>query len=354
MSEYPPEHLDTDPGEQPRDPALWGTDAFDSVPPYDDLDLDLDLVFLLDALDPLADPRPRHPEGHTITHESEDDGVDLMALLPDAFAAFWHTHQTPLTCYALRHLDSISAAEAAVGGVMVDVHARWDALASGAETPARAAFRLLSERLDDHEARIARARHAIAPHLPASRRPGLRTAASAWAHTFTEFAHEVRPALTRLARRRLGDLHAEADEVVVEVMLVLARRWDLFEVHPDRRVALLKILDTKVDERCARGTGPRPGPAADHTAGPAAPACPGSSDDVVADTIALMPPRRGACAWLHLVMDLPMSDVAEYLGVTVLTVRAHVRRARRDLTAALHACARADGPAGPHPEQGTS
>jgi RNA polymerase sigma factor (sigma-70 family) len=353
MSESP-ERLDADPCD-PTDAEMaeLGISAIEVLDAFEGFDPDC----LLAAFDPAdseqssGDPAAADPE------EREGDGVDLTQALPDDFVAFLHDHMFRLTRFALGYLDSRKDAEQTVSDVMVEVSQCWDELPEPAQ---QLAFRLLLGRLDDQAGRRARARRAVAPHRPEPERPEIR-AALPWTDAFVEFAGTYRPALIRHARRRLGALHQDAEDVVSEVMLVMYMRWDLIAEHRSPPQALAyrivqgKVVDWQRGRRHTREV------SVDFNAAPApdGPAVAVQDDpgrfvperDPLAHAFALLPPKRGACAWLNLVMQVPLCDIADYLGVTISTIRSHLHLARRDLAATLRETVPVD-PVRSHPPQG--
>ncbi|MFJ8746677.1 RNA polymerase sigma factor [Embleya sp. NPDC127516] len=352
MSESP-ERLD-----DPYDPtdaemAELGISAIEVLDAFEDFDPDC----LLTTFHPADPERSSGAPSAADAAEEESDGIDLTQVLPDDFVVFLHDHMHRLTRFALGYLDSRKDAEQTVSDVMLEVSQHWEELPEQAH---QLAFRLLLGRLDDQAGRRARARRAVAPHRPEPERPEIR-AALPWTDAFVEFAGAYRPALIRHARRRLGALHQDAEDVVPEVMLAMYMRWDLITEHrsPPQALAYRIVRGKAVDwQRRRRHTREI---SVDFTSAhaPDGPAAATHDDpgrfvperDPLARAFALLPLKRGACAWLHLVMQVPLCDIADYLGVTISTVRSHLHLARRDLAATLRETLPVD-PVRPHPPQG--
>ncbi|MEU0936779.1 RNA polymerase sigma factor [Embleya sp. NPDC005971] len=328
---------------------------------------DLDVFAGIDPADPFAipDPAAEPPApGVEPDHARPDpDGsldVDLTDLLRNDYHAFARTHLPILTRLAYRFLESVDDAVQAVEDVMVVVDRRWDELLRSPGPPVDAVVKLLMEHLDDHAARCARVRHAMAPHRNADEGPRLPVELP-WADEFVDFARAYRPTLTSLARRRLGSLHQDAEDVVSEVMLAMCVRWNLLVQHPSPPQALAyRMLKGKAVDWQRRAVHRRE-VSVDFTA-PSAPT--GARVDTAGDpatfvpdlhtvhrAISLMPRKRGVCAWLHLVVGVPTAEVADYLGITISTVRSHIHAARRELTAAQHGTIPYD-PVRPNPPEG--
>ncbi|MFE3206075.1 RNA polymerase sigma factor [Embleya sp. NPDC059237] len=266
------------------------------------------------------------------------DAIDLSDLLPNDFQAFVLTHQVTLTRYAFQHLGSVQDAERAVADVLVALFRQWDKLLRSEAPPTGLAFRLLAEHLDARPA----------PRVPAQRDPAPEPPEKATDTTcpgFVEFAYTERPELIRYAQRRLGSLH-DAEDIVSDVMLKMYKRWNTLVDHisPPRALAFRMLQGKIVDWR--RRHHHRTEIHVDFT-DPDAPDVASAGHDLgdpagfvperafLEGAIAAMPPKRAACARLHLVMQIPIPDVAAYLGVTVSTVRSHVHIARRQLVMVL-------------------
>ncbi|MGW1994489.1 RNA polymerase sigma factor [Embleya sp. NPDC001921] len=364
MSESP-ERIDAhwfDPTEaEIRALGLEPVDVFRCLDGFDDLD-----VFAgIDPADPFATPRPRTepptPAVETIHATPTRDGsldIDLTDLLRNDYHAFAQTHLPTLTRLAYRSLGSVDDAVRAVEDVMVVVDRRWDELLRAPGPPVDTVVKLLMEHLDDHAARCARVRHAMAPHRNADEGPRLPVELP-WADEFVDFARAYRPTLTSLARRRLGSLRQDAEDVVSEVMLAMCVRWNLLVQHPSPPQALAyRMLKDKAVDWQRRAVHRReisvdftvfPTPAGTRALGDPATFVPDLHG--VHRAISLMPPKRAACAWLHLVMQIPPAEVADYLGITISTVRSHVHAARRELTAAQYGTVPYD-PVRPNPPEG--
>ncbi|MFJ8746680.1 RNA polymerase sigma factor [Embleya sp. NPDC127516] len=286
-----------------------------------------------------------------------DDPIDLTDLLPNDFIAFVQTHQVTMTRYAYQHLGSLEDAEGAVADVMVTLFEQWDDLLRNPAPPIRLAFHLLTRRIENHPA----------PPVPTPRPADLRPSdpfANPERPDFAEFARAQQPALTRYARQRLRSSH-DADDVVSEAMLSLYTRWNsLDHTNPPRALAFRVLQGKIVDWRRRRYirsevyvdyTAPDAPDveAIGHALGDPAAFVPERTtlEDIVVGAIAAMPSKRAACARLHLVMQIPVPDVADYLGVTISTVRSHVHTARRQLAAVLDASVALDS-ARPLPPRG--
>jgi len=281
-----------------------------------------------------------HPDNADTTTRPPDgvDEVDLTDLLPNSFVAFVRTHLVTLTRYAYQRLGTIPDADRAVSDVMTELYGRWDELLRASGPPTSTAFDLLLVRL------AAFAPDDTAPEALTPRRPESASVTRPGAPCFVEFAARHRPALLRFASRRMGGRTHDAEDVVSDVMFDLYRRWDRIIAHPSppRALANRMIRDAVVDWRAARGREI----SVDFTA-PETLQIPARGNDqgdhaafatdlaVVEARIASMPTRRAACARMRLMMQLPVADVAAYLGVEVSTVHTHVSIARRELAAAL-------------------
>ncbi|MGC0419034.1 sigma-70 family RNA polymerase sigma factor [Embleya sp. AB8] len=346
--------------------------TLDEATDFDDLaDLaDLDVFAEVDPQDPVATAPgasgiASRPHTSDPARQPQTPGgiraIDLTRYLPDDYHTFARTHLPTLTRLAYRSLGSVADAVQAVEDVMVVVDRDWAELLRAPGPPIDAVVKLLMEHLDDHAAQCARVRHAVAPHRNADDGPRLPVELP-WADEFVEFARAYRPTLTSLARRRLGPLRQDAEDVVSEVMLAMCVRWNLLVQHPSPPQALAyRMLKHKAVDWQRRAVHRRE-ISVDFTA-PSAPevvsARAASADPAtfvpelhtVHRAISLMPPKRGACAWLHLVMQVPPAEVAAYLGITISTVRSHVHAARRELAAAQRGTVPYD-PVRPHPPEG--
>ncbi|MFI1379370.1 sigma-70 family RNA polymerase sigma factor [Embleya sp. NPDC020886] len=298
---------------------------------------------------------PRHPE----QARAQAVDVDLVDLLPNDFVAFCHSHQATLTRFAYDHLGSRPEAEDLVADVLLTLYQCWDDVLREPAPPVKRAFRMLTDALEDRRLRRDLVRDGLDRLRPAPGGPVLDAPAD-----FVRFYREHQQALTDHAWKHLGCPH-DADEAVADVLLALSRRWSEIVRHPGPPLALAyEILRRRVvDIRRRRGRSPEV--PIDFTA-PGAPdvASTTASDpaalvphlDTLDRTIAAMPAKRATCARLHLVMQLPLQDVADYLGVTISTVRSHVHAARKQLANALgraehHASAEATPPTPTHPRE---
>ncbi|MGC0415910.1 sigma factor [Embleya sp. AB8] len=299
---------------------------------------------------------PRQPE------QAQAVDVDLVDLLRNDFVAFCHSHQLTLTRFAYDHLGSRPEAEDIVADVLLDLFRHWDDVLREPAPPVKRAFRMLTDALEDLRLRRDPAHDPLDLRRPAPGGPVIDAPLD-----FVQFCREHRQTLTDHAWKSLGCAH-DADEAVADVLLALSRRWPEILRHPSPPLALaFGILRRRVvDIRRRRGRTPEV--LIDFTA-PGAPdiACPGADDpatlvphlDALDRAIASMPIKRATCARLHLVMQLPLQDVADYLGVTISTVRSHVHAARKQLATALdqaHHQDRPDAtPATPtHPREATA
>ncbi|MGW1990899.1 sigma factor [Embleya sp. NPDC001921] len=278
----------------------------------------------------------------------EMDPVDLVDLLRVDFVAFCHSHHPTLTRFAYDHLGSRAEAEEIVAEVLLALYRRWDDVLREPAPPVKRAFRMLTDALEDLRLRRdlvrdsldrdSRSRDSLGRWRPAPGGPVLDTPGD-----FVRFCREHQQTLTDHAWKQLGCPH-DADEAVADVLLALSRRWAEIVSHPGPPLALAyEILRRRVvDIRRRRGrslevpidfTAPgAPDVASTTTADPAALV---PHLDTLDRTIAAMPAKRATCARLHLVMQLPLQDVADYLGVTISTVRSHVHAARKQLANAL-------------------
>ncbi|MFE3205272.1 sigma factor [Embleya sp. NPDC059237] len=275
---------------------------------------------------------PRHPE------QAQAVDVDLVDLLRNDFVAFCHSHQLTLTRFAYDHLGSRPEAEDIVADVLLALFQRWDDVLREPAPPVKRAFRMLTDALEDRRLRRDLVRDTVDRRRPAPGGPVIDAPAD-----FVRFCREHQQTLIDHAWKSLGCAH-DADEAVADVLLALSRRWAEIVRHPSPPLALaFGILRRRVvDIRRRRGRTPEvlfdftaPGAPDVASTGNGDPAAVVPHLDILDRTIAAMPVKRATCARLHLVMQLPLQDVADYLGVTISTVRSHVHAARKQLATAL-------------------
>ncbi|MYW05873.1 sigma-70 family RNA polymerase sigma factor, partial [Streptomyces sp. SID3343] len=263
--------------------------------------------------------------------------VDLVDLLRNDFVAFCQSHQLTLTRFAFDHLGALPEAEHIVDGVLLALFQGWDDVLRESSPPIKRALRMLTDALEERRLRSdlhgPDERWHAAPGGPVRDAPG----------DFVRFCRDHQQALTNHAWKHL-DSAQDAEEAVADVLLVLSRGWNEIVRHasPPRALAYKILRRRIVDIRRRRGRAPEiltdftaPGAPDIAAATTADPGVLVPQLDVLDRTIAAMPARRATCARLHLVMQLPLQDVADYLGVTISTVRSHVHAARKQLATAL-------------------
>jgi RNA polymerase sigma-70 factor (ECF subfamily) len=138
--------------------------------------------------------------------------------------------------------------------------------------------------------------------------------------------------------RRLGVRHADVEDVVHEVFLVMHRRWQDYDQQRPLRPWLFGIAYrvaaaqrrsgareflVESDEAEARDLLPDDAAAASETR------------SLLLKALAHVPLERRAVLLMHDVDEMPMREIAEQLALPLFTAYSRLRKARKELDAAL-------------------
>ena len=163
------------------------------------------------------------------------------------------------------------------------------------------------------------------------------SAAMAWTgdrDSFDRLMREHVPAAQRFAIRLTGDAH-EAEEVVQDALLRVARSWQTFRGESSFQTWLLRIVIHAVhDRRMARPVAatlpddpPDKGPSVD----PAVLASAAELGERIARLVSALPPRQREALVLTAYEGLSVAETAAVLATSEQNVRTNVHFARRRL-----------------------
>jgi RNA polymerase sigma-70 factor, ECF subfamily len=138
--------------------------------------------------------------------------------------------------------------------------------------------------------------------------------------------------------RRLGVPHSDTEDLLHEVFLVMLRRWDHYDRSRPLRPWLFGIAFRVASEHRKRGSRELLGDkhdAEDLGAGPDDMAFATQSRRLLLEALSTLPLERRAVLIMHEVDETPMRDIAEQLSIPLFTAYSRLRKARRELDAAL-------------------
>ena len=138
--------------------------------------------------------------------------------------------------------------------------------------------------------------------------------------------------------RRLGVAHADIEDVVHEVFLVMHRRWEDYDRQRPLRPWLFGIAFRVASTQRRRGSRELLGSALEaEDAGqrPDEAAAAGETRSLLLKALARVPLERCAVLVMHDVDETPMREIAEQLGLPLFTAYSRLRKARKELDAAL-------------------
>jgi RNA polymerase sigma-70 factor (ECF subfamily) len=138
--------------------------------------------------------------------------------------------------------------------------------------------------------------------------------------------------------RRLGVPHADIEDVVHEVFLVMHRRWEDYDRRRPLRPWLFGIAFRVASTQRRRGSRELLGSALEaEDAGqrPDEAAAAGETRSLLLKALARVPIERCAVLIMHDVDEVPMREIAEQLGLPLFTAYSRLRKARKELDAAL-------------------
>jgi RNA polymerase sigma-70 factor, ECF subfamily len=138
--------------------------------------------------------------------------------------------------------------------------------------------------------------------------------------------------------RRLGVLRADLEDVAHEVFLVMHRRWEDYDQQRPLRPWLFGIAFRVVAAQRRRGAREVPSDAheaADFGAAPDDAAAAGETRGLLLKALAHLPLERRAVLLMHDVDEMPMREIAQQLELPLFTAYSRLRKARKELDAAL-------------------
>jgi RNA polymerase sigma-70 factor (ECF subfamily) len=140
--------------------------------------------------------------------------------------------------------------------------------------------------------------------------------------------------------RRLGVPRSDTEDLLHEVFLVMLRRWEHYDRARPLRPWLFGIAFRVTSEHRKRGTRELlrdSHDAEDLGARPDDLVAAGQSRRLLLKALATLPLERRAVLIMHEVDETPMRDIAEQLSIPLFTAYSRLRKARRELDAALGA-----------------
>ena len=138
--------------------------------------------------------------------------------------------------------------------------------------------------------------------------------------------------------RRLGVPHADLEDVVHEVFLVMHRRWQDYDGARPLRPWLFGIAFRVAAAQRRRGAREVPSDAheiVDLGTSPDDAAAAGETRSLLLKALAHLPIERRAVLLMHDLDELPMREIAEQLELPLFTAYSRLRKARKELDAAL-------------------
>jgi RNA polymerase sigma-70 factor, ECF subfamily len=138
--------------------------------------------------------------------------------------------------------------------------------------------------------------------------------------------------------RRLGVPSRDVEDVLHEVFLVMLRRWDDYDRERPLRPWLFGIAFRVAASQRRRGSrelftdvveGVYGGPAPDEALAR------NEARDLLLTALTSVPMERRAVLVMHEVDEVPIRDVAEQLEIPLFTAYSRLRKARKELDAAL-------------------
>jgi RNA polymerase sigma-70 factor (ECF subfamily) len=138
--------------------------------------------------------------------------------------------------------------------------------------------------------------------------------------------------------RRLGVLQADLEDVAHEVFLVMHRRWEDYDHQRPLRPWLFGIAFRVAAAQRRRGAREVPSDAyetADVGAAPDDAAAAVETRGLLLKALAHLPLERRAVLLMHDVDEMPMREVAQQLELPLFTAYSRLRKARKELDAAL-------------------
>jgi len=153
---------------------------------------------------------------------------------------------------------------------------------------------------------------------------------------FEAYQRELNYLLASL--RRLGVRGADIEDVVHEVFLVMHRRWQDYDQQRPLRPWLFGIAFRVAASQRRRGTREVLGESDDAEARGPLPddaAAAGETRVLLLKALAHLPLERRAVLVMHDVDDMPMREIAEQLALPLFTAYSRLRKARKELDAAL-------------------
>ena len=159
---------------------------------------------------------------------------------------------------------------------------------------------------------------------------------------FEAYQREVNYLLGSL--RRLGVPSADLEDVAHEVFLVMHRRWEDYDHQRPLRPWLFGIAFRVAAAQRRRGAREVPSDAHEAEAFGTAPddaAAAGETRGLLLKALAYLPLERRAVLLMHDVDEMPMREIAEQLELPLFTAYSRLRKARKELDAALQRLQRA-------------
>ena len=140
--------------------------------------------------------------------------------------------------------------------------------------------------------------------------------------------------------RRLGVPFRDIEDVVHEVFLVMHRRWEDYDRLRPLRPWLFGIAFRVASTHRRRGSreilGDQHGAEAEDLGlRPDEAASAGETRSLLLKALAQVPLERRAVLVMHDVDEMPMREIAEQLGLPLFTAYSRLRKARKELDAAL-------------------
>jgi RNA polymerase sigma-70 factor (ECF subfamily) len=138
--------------------------------------------------------------------------------------------------------------------------------------------------------------------------------------------------------RRLGVLGCDIDDVLHEVFLVMLRRWDDFDRSRPPRPWLFGIAFRVASghrRRNQRELLSESYEAEDPSLGPEEATAAVQGRRLLLRALSAIPLERRAVLILHEVDEVAMKDIAQHLSIPLFTAYSRLRKARRELDAAL-------------------
>ena len=138
--------------------------------------------------------------------------------------------------------------------------------------------------------------------------------------------------------RRLGVPASDVEDVLHEVFLVMLRRWDDYDRARPLRPWLFGIAFRVASSQRRRGNRELLSDgheAEDISARPDELVAASQGRHLLLKALAALPIERRAVLIMHEVDEVSMRDIAQHLGIPLFTAYSRLRKARRELDAAL-------------------